>query len=291
MFSDLYIYQSLPPVYSKLRLAHTYTTSTSTIMSTSSEVQPTHTSTYIEDALKWVQDHYQSDNALCQTADDCLSCLTTIKDTKGDKQRRKQARARLIASKYDTLGITHEASLLEYETKCAFRALAANLLCSVMSQVDQETLKNMHGIDCHTALRLSGPLHQDGTSPLHDSTFATEASDHRYDVLSFNHEGEISDKILVGREGLYDRLGLCPTRREKELRETHQVLDPALVDLDSPLGWIQAQDLDEFSKVASGVAQAFRKDAKELRSILGMPGIFGSQRDNNGRNIVCGMVI
>ena len=142
-----------------------------------------------------------------------------------------------------------------------------------MSQVDQETLKNMHGIDCHTALRLSGPLHQDGTSPLHDSTFATKVADGRYDVLSFNHEGVLSDKIFVGREGLYDRLGLCPSRREKEMREIHRVLDPALVDLDSPLGWIQAQDLNEFSEVPIRVAAAFRKDAKELRSILGMPGV------------------
>lgn len=242
-------------------------------MSAAATTPPTHTSTYIEEALESLQKHNKDDTALCQTADDCLSCMTTVKDDQGEKHRRQQAKSRLIPSKYNTLGATHEHDLREYESKCVFRALAANFLCSAMSQADKDTLENDHGVDWQTALRLSGPLKHDGTSPLHDSTFAKKVSDDRYDVLSFNHEGELSDKIFVGREGLYDRLGLCPTRREKEMRETHKVLDPALVDLDSPLGWIQAQDLEEFSKVHIRVAAAFRKDAKELRSILGMPGV------------------
>jgi hypothetical protein len=178
---------------------------------------------------------------------------------------RTTTKLRLVGSRANTVNFTAKDDLKTYAAQCKLRKLGAILVNKPMNEIYRSRLETEHNFDWETGSRIPGP--RDGAS-LSNNTFVSPLPNNLYRALTFNDQGEASE-MIIGEEGLNDRLGEEPTAAELTKRQKPCGFKRA--NIEKTLGWVRKQSEGSFGGTQGGNNPTifYSKAASQLCTILG----------------------
>jgi hypothetical protein len=241
-------------------------------MSTSTSIAATQPNTYLEKDLQRFQ-HLDGVNSHSkQAAEDCLSCLPRSEMAEGDHTRTTN-KLRLARSSANTVNVTAKDELRTYAAQCNLRKLGAILVNKSMNEIYRSRLETEHNFDWKNGFRIPGP--RDGDS-LSNNTFVSPLPNNLYRALTFNDQGEASE-MIIGEEGLNDRLGEEPTAAELTKRE--KPCGSMSAEIEKTLVWVRSQPEGSFCGT-QGVDNTvtYSKAASELCILMSLAGMHSAPK-------------